>query len=353
MKNSIMKIVSAFLGLGALVSFRGGYTADFPDYEDLVPTNAMLEVEGYKFTGGMLKKENGKPTCNGEERGEASWSGSGFLVKNDGTLVTNFHVASKALKANAIFENGARYEVRYIKAYDDTHDLATMQLYGTGRFPTVRLGNSDKVQPRDAVMAVGSPGGRGLNITEGKVSQVVKDDYGNPVRLRHTAPIAPGNSGGALYKGDEVIGVNTSTWTGYQFHMATPINFAKVLLQPEFDKASALDDAFLPDTDRLIKQLKPLDSTTGKLAGKAVNKHVVEVGALSDMMFLVKNGSGADLDLYLYDEDGNMIGCAQDYGTEVEGLMKTFVEGQRVTLAVQNVSDKAVSYGLSLVKIEW
>lgn len=342
------------MALGVFLSTPTVLAADFPEYEALVPVNAMIEAVGFRFTGGMLKKDNGKPTCNGVEVRKAEWSGSGFLVKQDGTLLTNYHVAGKALKASALFENGAQYDVRYIKAYDDVHDLATMKLHGTGRFPTVRLGNSDKVVPRDAVMAVGSPGGRGLNVTEGKISQVVKDDYGSPITLAHTAPIAPGNSGGPLYKGDEVIGVNTSTWKGSQFHNATPINIAKALLEPVSNTSTTLEEAFPPDMKSWLDLLKPFYSTTGKLAGKATEKYVVEVSDLSDILFGVRPGSPADLDLYLVDAKGELIGCALSDGQEYELLVKTFMDGQqRVILAVNNVSDKEVSFGLSIKKIEW
>lgn len=196
-KGAIGLLVASFLFYFPLLARAQGT----PSNDYLRARTVSLGVLGYQFGGGVLRNSQGKFTGNGLEVQPIKWSGSGFLVGKDGTIVTNYHVASKAMRAIAQFDQGGRYDIHHIKVYDSINDLAVLKIGGGGNFPTARLGNSDLVEPRDDVIAVGNPMGAGLNITDGRISQVVRDIDGNIVVLRHTAPIAPGNSGGPLFKG--------------------------------------------------------------------------------------------------------------------------------------------------------
>ncbi len=263
---------------------------DFPTNKELEMRNAALMMEGFMFTAGMRPNQKNQPNCVGLEMVPAKWSGSGFLVRSDGTIVTNYHVASKALKGIAKFSDGSSYEIGNIKVYHSLEDIAIMKLSGQKQFPATSLGDSDRVEARDKVLAVGNPLGMGINITEGQISQVVKDEKSNAVVIRHTAQIAPGNSGGALYRGSQVIGVNASVnlasgaqFTG--FNNAIPINKVKALLSnPKYDRVIPLSQAFPTNVETIVQISKDIKAVNGQVPAAAANKpgmSVLEYPALS------------------------------------------------------------------------
>ena len=82
--------------------------------------------------------------------------GSGFLVDSKGTFVTNYHVVEYASGAIAKSANGAFYKVRGVLALDSNNDLAVLQLDGNG-FAYLKLGDSDRTEVGEKVIAIGSP----------------------------------------------------------------------------------------------------------------------------------------------------------------------------------------------------
>ncbi len=208
------KYCSAAMVLLALGTVPAVAPADeFPSNSQLAEQNVALAVTGFRFGGGVVKEKG-----NGLELIQYRSAGSGFIVKRDGTLVTNYHVVDRALAIEARFDvmgsrGGATYSVPFIKVYNPRKDLAILQIQGAASFDPALLGNSDKVEPRDDVLAVGNPQNRGLNITEGSVSQVQRDpNTRTPVTLVHTAQVTSGNSGGSLYKGNDEMSDEHPRW---------------------------------------------------------------------------------------------------------------------------------------------
>ncbi|MBN1918661.1 MAG: trypsin-like peptidase domain-containing protein [Verrucomicrobia bacterium] len=157
-------------------------------------------------------------------------NGSGFIIKDNGYLITNNHVVRAGQKYSVLLSDGSKYEARVI-GKDEVLDIALMKIVPPeeekGRkFPTVRLGDSDQVRPGMWAIALGNPIGMvfddaepvmsigvvsGINRTF--VQQAVDEEdglrtYGGLIQMDTT--INPGNSGGPLFniKG-EVIGINT------------------------------------------------------------------------------------------------------------------------------------------------
>ena len=222
--------------------------------------NVALEMEGFVFEAGMRPNSKGMPNGNGLALAYGKWHGSGFIAGEDGSIITNYHVARRTIKGRAKFDDGSSYEIRHIKIYSPRQDLAILKIFANKKFPTVQLGNPTYVQPLDRVLAVGNPGGRGINMTEGQVSQIVRDDYDNVASIVHTAPIAPGNSGGALYKGPYVIGVNASIILdsyggGTTFNQAIPINKAQRLLQKYSKQKIPFKAAFPIDIKTIFQRV--------------------------------------------------------------------------------------------------
>jgi len=158
--------------------------------------------------------------------------GSGFIISQDGYILTNNHVVENASEITVILHNEKTYSAKVIGT-DSKTDLALIKIDAKG-LPTVRLGNSDKLQVGEWVMAIGNPVGRAETVTAGIVSAKGRvigsgpyDDF-----IQTDASINPGNSGGPLFniKG-EVVGINTAfIEPGQGRGCAIPLNIAKDLL---------------------------------------------------------------------------------------------------------------------------
>lgn len=311
--------------------------------------------------GGEVRGQDGctairSPSGNGLEVMGLEWYGSGFVVREDGTILTNFHVASKALSARAQFEMGGSYEIHHIRVYDSVNDLAVLKILADQRFPTVRLGDSDRADAMDQVIAAGNPRNAGLNISQGSITQVVRDYDRQPLVLRHTAAIAPGSSGGPLFKGNHVIGVNVRTWTGTQFHQAVPINLARPLLSPEYDRTLNLQEVFNPSIENLYQKSELIaaenarvDAATTEPALQAWN---MTFDDLSDYLIIVTTPDQRDLDLIIKDACGVYAYGATD-NPEVEAVAKSNDYAREVSIGVVNYANTRVNFGIEIYKIVW
>jgi serine protease Do len=154
-------------------------------------------------------------------------SGSGAIIREDGYIVSNHHVAGHGLRLLCILSNNEEIEAELVGT-DAMSDISVLRLKGApGRkYPFVRFGNSDLLQVGDPVLALGSPMALSQSVTRGIVSNVKLvmprfswpsnrftldgEDVGSIVRwIAHDAAIFPGNSGGPLVNLDgDVVGVN-------------------------------------------------------------------------------------------------------------------------------------------------
>ena len=139
-------------------------------------------------------------------------SGSGFIVSEDGLVVTNEHVVDNARSVRVWLTSGRSYEADVMER-DTTSDLALVKIDGNQRFEAITVGNPDGVRVGDEVLALGFPLadriGNDLTVTRGIVSS--KRTEGGVEQIQTDAAINPGNSGGPLVNSSgEVIGVNTS-----------------------------------------------------------------------------------------------------------------------------------------------
>ncbi len=337
--------------------------AQKPTFKQLSSRNVALKMYGYAFTSGV--NEQGQlTTCNGVETAQVQWWGSGFIVKEDGTIVTNYHVAGKSLEGDAMFEDGSTYRITQIKVYDPIHDLAILKIVAHKKFSTVTLGNSDTVRPMDKILAVGNPMGQGINVTEGQISQLVRDDNNNIIMFRHTAPITGGNSGGALYKGSEVIGVNESVLIGSVgsqsgFAQAVPINFVKPLLGKEYNQNLALRDIFSPTAQTLKQKAKQVTATNGTVpAATAQDKPGIvtvpfDIYPLEDILFVVQAEQGKNLNVLVAGADRRLLGCDNGNGTNTDALIISAQYAQQVGINVVNLGTTPVNFGLTVYSIVW
>jgi serine protease Do len=160
--------------------------------------------------------------------------GSGFILDPDGYVLTNNHVVADAEQIQVKLADGREFTAQVV-GKDASVDLALLHLNGDLKdLPFVYLGDSDKLEVGDWVVAIGTPFGLDHTVSHGMISAKERvlgvgafDDF-----LQTDALINPGNSGGPLFdmKGD-VIGVNTAVLTRSQgIGFAVPINLVKELL---------------------------------------------------------------------------------------------------------------------------
>jgi len=171
----------------------------------------------------------------GPQRG----TGSGVVMDARGDIVTNRHVVSDASKVKVIFNDGREFTAKTLGTDAET-DVAVIRLdKPPGDLVAARLGDSDKLDVGEWVLAVGSPLGLDQTVTAGIVSGLGK--VGRHVqmsggRVRHyiqtDAKINPGNSGGPLVNlSAEVVGINTliNTGPGGAYGFAIPINQVRMV----------------------------------------------------------------------------------------------------------------------------
>ncbi|HEV8121910.1 MAG TPA: Do family serine endopeptidase, partial [Candidatus Polarisedimenticolia bacterium] len=147
--------------------------------------------------------------------------GSGVIVDDKGTILTNNHVVENAAEVSVSLSDGRTLKAQ-ILGVDERTDLAALRVKGTN-LPYARLGNSDSLQVGDIVLAFGNPFGFGGTVTMGIVSAMGRGNLGLADYedfIQTDAAINPGNSGGALVNTrGEVVGINTAIFSrsgGYQ-----------------------------------------------------------------------------------------------------------------------------------------
>lgn len=179
------------------------------------------------------------------QQGKRSFSslGSGFVINPDGYIVTNQHVIDKANRILVSFRDEKKtYEAKII-GQDTKTDIALLKVEYPGKLPSVVLGDSDKINPGDWVIAIGNPFRLGHTATVGIISAKSRRVQGGKPYdsfIQTDASINPGNSGGPLFNAaGEVIGVNTAIFspgrmgsTGFNIGIgfATPINLIKTII---------------------------------------------------------------------------------------------------------------------------
>jgi len=167
-------------------------------------------------------------------------AGSGFIVRNDGLILTNNHVVEEAKEITVTLSDQSEYPAKVI-GRDAKTDLAIVKIEPKGALPAANLGDSDQLRVGDWVMAIGNPFGLSETVTAGIVSAkgrvIGSGPYDNFIQT--DASINPGNSGGPLFneRGD-VVGINSAIYSqsggNVGIGFAIPINLAKSLL-PELE----------------------------------------------------------------------------------------------------------------------
>jgi S1-C subfamily serine protease len=176
-----------------------------------------------------------------DKNGHAIAKGTGFLISKDGGIVTNYHVIENGSSAVAKLPDGAFFVVDGVLASDKARDVALVKAHGEN-FRTLTLGNSDRLEVGEEVVAIGNPLSLESTVSNGIVSGIrIAEEEGGKF-LQVTTPISPGSSGGPLFNmAGEVVGITTLYLEGGEnLNFAIPINDAKRLLLAKSSKIQAL-----------------------------------------------------------------------------------------------------------------
>jgi len=219
--------------------------------------------------------------------------GSGFIISNDGYILTNNHVVDGADSVTVRLSDRRELDAKVVGT-DSQYDIALLKVTASN-LPAVTLGDSKKLKPGQWVLAIGSPFGFDHSVTAGIVSAVSRSFGGRDQQyvpfIQTDVAINRGNSGGPLFNLDgEVVGINsqilsnTGGFMGVSF--AIPIDTAMSAVKQIKDKgfvSRGMIGVQIQDVNRELAQTLGLPRTGGALvnattAGSAAEKAGIKVG---------------------------------------------------------------------------
>ncbi|MBU4509550.1 DegQ family serine endoprotease [bacterium] len=256
-------------------------------------------------------------------------TGSGFIINQEGYVLTNEHVVRKADKIKVTLSDGREFDGEVIGS-DVTSDMAIVKIKAD-HLPTVTLGNSDELRVGEIVIAIGNPYGLQQTVTMGVVSakgrSIPTGIEGHIYRnfIQTDTAINPGNSGGPLLniKG-EVVGINTAIIPYAQgIGFAIPINMAKKNIDDLINlgkvRRSWLGVYIQEVTPEIAKQFGLPEDAKGVLVGDVVKDSPAEESG-------IKRG---DIIVKVNDEEVNSPGELQDKIRDIDIGKKANIEVMR------------------------
>ena len=312
-------------------------------------------------------------------QGRRAAIGSGFIIDEDGIVVTNNHVIGSAKEITVTLKDGRELSAELLGS-DEKTDLAVLRIETDTALPAVAWGDSDKARVGDWVLAVGNPFGLGGTATVGIVSARGRDIGAGPYDdfIQVDAPINSGNSGGPLFdQSGRVIGVNTAIYSpnggNVGIGFAIPAELAKQVVAQLHEKGSVergwLGIRIQPVTPEIAESLG-LDEPEGALIASVNENSPAEKAGLRqgdvilgfdnekikdprDLTRVVARAEiGADTPLEVWRGDKAItlevgIGEAPRQLAAATGAAKDGVELGALGLTLAQLDDKARSrYGL-------
>jgi len=227
--------------------------------------------------------------------------GSGFIIDREGYIITNNHVVEGASEIRVRLSTEKEYDAEIV-GRDSKTDLALIKIKAWNDLPVVELGDSDKLEIGEWVMAIGNPFGLSHTVTVGIVSAKGRvigsgpyDDF-----IQTDASINPGNSGGPLFNlQGEVVGINTAiVATGQGIGFAIPINVAKEVIPQLKKKGKVTRGGIGVYVQKLTPELAKsfgLEKSKGALVADVIPGGAAEAGGIRRGDVIVKF-DGKDID---------------------------------------------------------
>ena len=257
-------------------------------------------------------------------------SGSGFIITEDGYVVTNYHVVSGASSVQVTLYNGDTYDATVIGG-DSDYDVAVLKINASGLQP-VTLGESADVNVGDTVLAIGNPLGElTFSMSQGIVSscdRAINVD-GTPFNMIQVdCSINPGNSGGPLVNlYGEVVGIVSAKYSSYSsttvegLGFAIPISDVRSIITDIMENGAVTDKAYMA-------------ITAGTMNEQMAAQFNIDVTEGVFVYSVVEGGAGDKAGLRLGDVITKMGDKTLTSRQDLSAAMKGYRAGDTVTLTV-------------------
>lgn len=268
-------------------------------------------------------------------------SGSGFIISEDGYILSNYHVVENSTKLNVKMYDGSSYEATLV-GYDKASDVAVLKVEATG-LPAVTVGDSDAVNVGDQVVAIGNPLGELTStLTGGYVSakdRTINTDNTLTNMIQTDAAINSGNSGGPLFNmNGEVIGITSAKYSGSSssgasiegIGFAIPINSVMNMVEDLKQYGYVTGQAYMGVT------LEEIDTKTASVYGLPAGVYVNSVakGSCSAIAGIQKGDiitglNGADITCY-----DDLAAALKKFGAGDTTTISIYRQGQTLELQI-------------------
>ena len=257
-------------------------------------------------------------------------SGSGFIITEDGYVVTNYHVVSGASSVEVTLYNGDTYDATVIGG-DSDYDVAVLKINASGLQP-VTLGESADVNVGDTVLAIGNPLGElTFSMSQGIVSscdRAINVD-GTPFNMIQVdCSINPGNSGGPLVNlYGEVVGIVSAKYSTYSsttvegLGFAIPISDVRSIITDIMENGAVTDKAYMA-------------ITAGTMTEQMAAQYNIDISQGVFVYSVVSGGAGDKAGLRLGDVITKMDDKTLTSRQDLSAAMKGYRAGDTVTLTV-------------------
>jgi S1-C subfamily serine protease len=293
---------------------------------------AVVSIQAQVSTGG----DNSFGTTQ-----EGTATGTGFVISEDGYIVTNDHVVDGHKGDVKVTFNDDKTVTGKVIGQDPSNDVAIVKVdKGAHDLTTIPLGDSSKASVGDPVVAIGNPFGLNQTVTSGIISALQRtitapNNFSIDNVLQTDAAINPGNSGGPLINSaGQVIGINSQIATGGSssngnvgIGFAVPINTVKTII-PQLEKNGKVQYAYL-------------GVTTGTVTSEAAKRLNLGADAGAAVVCVVSGGPGAKAGLTAGGQDtatinGQQINLDGDIITKIDDTdVKTSTDVQKAVLKKQ------------------
>ncbi|MFK7859483.1 MAG: DegQ family serine endoprotease [Granulosicoccus sp.] len=287
-----------WIALLPILAVTKSFAATLPDFSALVEEEGDAVVKISVLASSPQAAQSGNPGFDPEQIPEqfrrffeqmpnaperaprqGSGFGSGFIISEDGYVITNAHVVDNATEIRVGLNDRREYQATLVGS-DPASDIALLKL-DASELPVVKIGNSEDLRVGEWVLAIGSPFGFEHTATQGIVSALARslpDDTYVPF-IQTDVAVNPGNSGGPLFNTDgEVVGVNSQIYSrsgGYQgLSFSIPINVAMSIADQLREKGFATRGwlgVSIQNVDQALARSFGLDKPEGALVAQVTD----------------------------------------------------------------------------------
>ncbi|HEV7529654.1 MAG TPA: trypsin-like peptidase domain-containing protein [Solirubrobacteraceae bacterium] len=352
----VIPFIAALLGGGVVVAViaalgdlgASGNSVTTVQAAPIAPSNASQQSKGLtphdiyvKDAPGVVfvtstivqKTESPFNLFGGESQRQGQATGSGIVIDQNGTILTNYHVVENAIKVTVSLEKGKTVNAQVV-GKDPSNDLAVLRIHPDGlTLRPLTLGNSSGAQVGDPVLAIGNPFDLERTLTTGVISALQRqitapNGFAIDNVLQTDAPINPGNSGGPLLDASgRVIGINSQIETGGSgggsvgIGFAVPIDTAKAEIS-QLEKGGTVRGAYIGLTSLTIDgslSALNLPVKSGALVqsvqkGTPAEKAGIKGGSVSGSTEGGQVAVGGDIILSI---DGRAVNSSEDLSNDI------------------------------------